>query len=227
MSNLIKSLITGAVMSLSKLNQVKDKESFIDDTENDVSQEQQVRKQEIKLISEKRFYDILEKTDDIFKQRNAERTAAMLEARNITEDFLSFRNYTYSSPMHEQLSGNDNSIYKFKTDNDICKYASDVHIKENDGKLTLNFLINLYEHPIVTSNADGLTNLTAFAVNHNARVYAYDIIAFNGIIRPNPYEIFVVFEAKCVMNGEYARELSNEGKTTHKDDLIDPKTFKL
>jgi len=227
MSNIIKSLITGAVMSLSKLNQVKDRESFIDDVEDDVSQEQQVRKQEIKLISEKRFYDILEKTDDVFKQRNAERTKNMLEKRGITENFISFRNIKYDSPLHEQLSGNVEPSYKFKTDNDICKYVSDVHIKNDGNKLTLNFLINLEEHQYIRKKAESLKNLTALAINDNAKIYAYDVIAFEGIINPNPHEIFLVFEAKCVMNGEYVRELSNEGKTTYKDDLIDPKTFKL
>lgn len=227
MSNIVKNFIAGAVMSLSKLNQLKDRESFIDDVENDVSQEQQVRKQEINLISEKRFYEILEKTDNIFKLRNAERTEKMLKARGINENFLSFKNYKYEPPLHEQLSSNVEPTYKFKTDNDICKYVSDVHIKDDGNKLTLNFLLNLEQHQFIRKKMESLKNLSALAINVDAKIYAYDVIAFEGIISPNPHEIFLVFEAKCVMNGEYARNLSDESKTTHKNDLIDPKTYKL
>ena len=141
MSNIIKSFLAGAVMSLSRLNQVKQRDNFIDDDENEIAQEQQVRKQEIKIISESRFYELLNAAEDASKLRNAERTAQILKSRGIDGDFLSFKNVTYAPPLHEQLSGNMNFTYKFKTDNDICKYSSDVHIKEQDGVLTLSFLI--------------------------------------------------------------------------------------
>jgi hypothetical protein len=227
MSNIIKSFITGTIMSLSRINHLKDRESYLDDIDNDITQEQQVRKQEIKLLSEKRFYDILDRSDNILRNKNSERTEKMLESRGITENFLSFKNHRYDPPLHEQLSGNVEPTYKFKTDNDICKYVSDVHIKNDGNKLTLNFLINLEQQQFFRRKVPSLKNLTALAINENAKIYAYDIIAFDGIITPTPHEIFLVFEAKCVINGEYVRDLSNENRTTHKDDLIDPKTYKI
>lgn len=227
MSNIVKSFLAGAVMSLSRLNQVKQRDNFIDDDENEFAQEQQVRKQEIKIISESRFYELLNAAEDASKLRNAERTAQILKSRGIDGDFLSFKNVTYAPPLHEQLSGNMNYTYKFKTDNDICKYSSDVHIREEDGVLTLSFLINLLEHPVVRKIANNLSNLTALAINENARIYAYEVKSFRGIIRPNDNEIYVVFDAECKMNGEYVRELSNESRMMHKNDLIDPRTYKL
>lgn len=227
MSNIIKSFITGAAMSLSRLNQVKQRDKFLEDNENEVAQEQQVRKQEIKIISEKRFYDLLNAAEEMDKMRRAERTAQILESRGIKEDFLSFRNQSYQPFLHEQLGGVTQLTYKFKTDNDICKYSSDVHIKEEDGVLTVSFLINLQEHPIVRRIANDLQNLTAFAINENAKIYAYEVKSFHGIIRPNESEIYLVFEAECKMNGEYVRELSSESRTMTKNDLIDPKTFIL
>jgi hypothetical protein len=227
MSNIVKSFLAGAVMSLSRLNQVKQRDNFIDDDENEFAQEQQVRKQEIKIISESRFYELLNAAENASKLRHSERTAQILKSRGIDGDFLSFKNITYGPPLHEQLSGNMNFTYKFKTDNDICKYSSDVHIKEQDGVLTLSFLINLLEHPIVRKIASNLSNLTALAINDNARIYAYEVKSFRGIIRPNDNEIYVVFDAECKMNGEYVRELSNESRMMHKNDLIDPRTYKL
>ncbi len=227
MSNIVKSFLAGAVMSLSRLNQVKQRDNFIDDDENEFAQEQQVRKQEIKIISESRFYELLNAAEDASKLRNAERTAQILKSRGIDGDFLSFKNVTYLPPLHEQLSGNMNYTYKFKTDNDICKYSSDVHVREEDGVLTLSFLINLLEHPVVRKIANNLSNLTALAINENARIYAYEVKSFRGIIRPNDNEIYVVFDAECKMNGEYVRELSNESRMMHKNDLIDPRTYKL
>lgn len=227
MSNIVKSFLAGAVMSLSRLNQVKQRDNFIDDDENEIAQEQQVRKQEIKIISESRFYELLNAAEDASKLRNAERTAQILKSRGIDGDFLSFKNVTYAPPLHEQLSGNMNYTYKFKTDNDICKYSSDVHVREEDGVLTLSFLINLLEHPVVRKIANNLSNLTALAINENARIYAYEVKSFRGIIRPNDNEIYVVFDAECKMNGEYVRELSNESRMMHKNDLIDQRTYKL
>jgi hypothetical protein len=228
MSNIITNFIAGALMSLSKINQVKDKETLTDDVENEIVQEQKVHKQEIKLISQKKFYEILNRSEEIGRLRNSKRTEKILEARGITSiDFISFKNETFEPSLHEQLTGNIEPTYKFKTDNNICKYASDVHIKEEENKLTLNFLINIEQHPFIGKNSNSLTNLTAFAINHNAKIYAYEIIKFEGVIKRNPFEIFLVFEAKCVVNGEYARELSNESRTIGKDDIIDPKTFRL
>lgn len=214
-------------MSLSRLNQVKQRDSFIEDIEEDTHQEQKVKKQEIKIVSEKRFYELLNAADEASRLRHSERTAQLLESRGIEGDFLSFKNITYQPPLHEQLSGNNQPTYKFKTDNDICKYSTNVHIKEEDGVLTLSFLINLLEHPIVRKIANDLSNLTAFAINENAKIYAYEVISFRGIIRPNENEIYVVFESECKINGEYVRELSSQSRTMHKNDLIDPKTFKL
>lgn len=227
MSNIIKSFLAGTVMSLSRLNQLQQRNTSVDDTNDDTHQEQKVKKQEINIISEQRFYQLLNAAEDVSKLRHAERTAHLLESRGIDSNFLSFKNITFPPPVHEQLSGNFENTYKFKTDNDICKYSSNVHIKEEDGILTLNFLINLLEHPIVRRIANDLSNLTAFAINENAKIYAYEVTTFRGIIRPNDNEIYVVFNAECKMNGEYVREFSTQSRTMYKDDLIDPRTFKL
>ncbi len=223
----IKGLLAGAMMSLSKLNQVKENETYVNHLDDESVQEQKVRKQEINLISRKRFYDILNKLEEGARERNKEKYEFMLEQRGINEDFLSFKNIKFAPPLHEQLGGNMDYTYKFKTDNDICKYSSDVHIKEVDGKLTLNFLINLLEHPRVRKIAYELNNLTAFALNHNGKVYAYEVLNFEGIIQPNDSEIFVVFESNCIMNGVYPDSITDEYRTTSKNDLIDPKNYKM
>lgn len=223
----IKGLLAGAMMSLSKLNQVKENETYVNHLDDESVQEQKVRKQEINLLSKKRFYDIMNLMDESDRRRNQLKYESMLEQRGIQENFLSFKNQKFEPSLHEQMGGNDEPTYKFKTDNDICKYTSDVHIKEVDGKLTLNFLINLLEHPRVRKIAYDLQNLTAFALNHNGKVYAYEVVNFEGIIRPNDNEIFVVFESKCIMDGVYPDSVTDEYRTTNKNDLIDPKTYKM
>lgn len=227
MLNSIKGLVAGAMMSLSKLNQVKENETYVNHLEDETIQEQKVRKQEINVISKKRFYDILNKLEERDRERNKEKYEFMLKQRGINEDFLSFKNIKFAPPLHEQLAGNMDYTYIFKTDNDMYKYASDVHVKDTDGKLTLSFLINLFEHPEIRTIAEDLKNLTAFALNHNGKVYAYDVINFEGIITPNTHEIFMIFESKCIMNGVYPDSVTDEYRTTSKDDLIDPKTYKL
>jgi len=227
MSNKIKSFITGTVMSLSRLNQLKGRDNDLLSVEDDTFQEQKIRKQEINIISEKRFYDLLDAADRFHKNKNVERFQQILENRGISNDFISFKNQTYEPPMHEQLSGVGEYTYKFKTDNDICKYSSDVHIKNENGVLTLSFLINLQQYPIVRKIGYDLKNLTAFALNENAKVYAYEITNFIGIVRPNENEIYIVFEGRCELNGEYVREMSTQDRTMKKDDLIDPKTYFL
>lgn len=223
----IKVFLASAIMSMTKLNQIKERESSLINNENDNVQEQKVKKQEINLISEQKFYDTLNYFDDYYKLKNTDKTANILKKRGIEKDFISFRNTIYEPTIYEQLNGNKTNNYKLQTDNDINKYTSDVHIKEIDGKLTLNFLINLQEHPIVRTIVESLKNLKVLLIKHNAKVYEYDVVDFVGVINPNPYEIFIVFEAICKINGKYHRELSNESKTINKKDLINPKNYKL
>ena len=102
MSNIFRSVITGTVMSLSRLNQLKQRDSFLGDDEDDIVHEQQVKKQEIKIVSEKRFYELLNAAEEAHKLKNAERTASLLESRGINENFLSFRNEKFYPPVHEQ-----------------------------------------------------------------------------------------------------------------------------
>lgn len=227
MSNVFKSVITGALMSLSRLNQVKGRDNDILSVDDETIQEQKVRKDEINIISEKRFYELLNATDDYFRRKREDRNKQILESRGIKEDFLSFKNVSYEPSLHEQLSGNTERTYKFKTDNDICKYSTDVHISKENDIHTLSFLINLTQHPIVRKIGYDLKNLTAFAINENMKIYAYSIIEFKGIITPNENEIFITFGAKCEVDGQYPRELSNQSSTMRKEDLIDPRTYKL
>jgi hypothetical protein len=53
------------------------------------------------------------------------------------------------------------------------------------------------------------------------------VLNFEGIIQPNDSEIFVVFESNCIMNGVYPDSITDEYRTTSKDDLIDPKNYKM
>lgn len=225
MINILKQIVAGTYMSLQRVNDVIDTKKTTSD--DNTFQEEKVKKQEINLISKKRFYDILNNMESIQNKKNEYRTQKILEARNIDENFLSFRNIKFERPIHEQLMGMMDYQYKFDTNNKIKEFASDVHIKEENDTLTLNFLINIVENPQYKMYKDEIIDLKYFNIKHNGKNYKYDINSFVGIIQKNPYEVFVVFDAICTNNGKYDNDMSNEKQTTTKDDLINPHNFKL
>lgn len=223
MLNKIKGLVAASYMSLQKINDVQDTQKTTKD--DNIVQEQQTRKQEINLLSQKRFYDILNRVDDMHRKKYEYHSKTILESRGINENFLSFKNQTYYPSAHEELMDTGVKTYKFRTNNRLNEFASDVHIKEQNGVLTLNFLINIVEYPEFKMIRDNLVNLNHFSISHYAKVYHYEIVKFLGFIAPNPYEIFVVFEANNIINGEYQKELDDTSQRTHKNNLIDPKTY--
>lgn len=218
-----KGFVAASVMSMQKLNDVFDNQKTTKD--ENIVQEEQVKKQEINLISQKRFYDLLNKADDIMNKKHEYHNQKILEGRGINEDFKSFKNIIYYPSVHEEIMGLTQLKYKFQTNNKLNEYASDVHVKNQSGMLTLNFLINLNENPSFKIHKDELINLEYFKIQHYAKLYHFNILRFLGVITPNPFEIFMVFEAESVLNGEYSRELSDMQQKTTKSELIDPKIF--
>jgi len=225
MINNLKRLIAGSYMSLQRINDAIDTKKTTSD--DNTIQEEKVKKQEINLISKKRFYDMLNGMEKYQNKKNEFRTKKILESRGIDEDFLSFKNIKFESSLHEQLSGLNEYKYKFDTNNKIKEFASDVHIKESNGILTLNFLINIVENPQYKIYKEELVDLSYFKVKHNGKNYEYTINNFFGFIQKNPFEVFVVFDAVCTNNGNYADYINNENQITTKDELINPRNFKI
>lgn len=220
MANKVKDLLMGVFLSLSKAEQAVIRNSIMGEPEN--VKETQVRKEEIKIISQQRFYEILERANESQAKKYEEKMRLIMEQRGIGEITKSFKNVRYGE-FFETSGGNGADVkYKFKTTNGLYKFAHNAYVKNIPNGVELSFLINLTEHSHVKNNSNSLAGLTYFEVQEDAKIYSYNVTRFLGVVNSNPYEMILKFEAIVDKNGEYGKELSNETRVMRKSDLIKP-----
>jgi hypothetical protein len=217
----LKDMIMSGFLSLSKAEQDMLKDVVNSTGQNEVQQEQQVRKSEIKVISRKRFYDILDKADEYMSQRDKEKFKLLMEQRGLVDLDISFKNHI-SSNMFGQVE------FKFKTDNGIFRFANAAHVKNlPNGQKEIIFFINSTEHPSVNAHFHKLSNLQFFAVEENRTKYAYNILGYAGNEKQG-FDIVLRFIGEAVVDGERKTYDDDEDRLMTKKDLIQkPDTYTL
>jgi hypothetical protein len=217
----LKDLILSGFLSLSKAEQDILKEVVNTASgQSDVQHEQQVRKQEIKVISRKRFYQILERADGIISEREKQRLALIMEQRGFSDTDLTFKNEAYQGIL--------GSVgHKFKTDNGIFRFANTAQVKDLGGQKEISFLINTVEHPSINAHYNKLTNLTYFELEENRAKYQYNILNFAGVEKRG-YDLVLKFIGDVVVDGVKPTYDDDEERVMTKRDLIDkPNTYTL
>jgi hypothetical protein len=220
MAKNIKDLILSGFLSLSKAEQDILKE-VINTAGQDVQHEQQVRKQEIKIISRKRFNEILDRADEFLTMRDKERLTTLMEQRGFSDSDISFKNTAYQG-----IYGTVG--YKFKTDNALYKFANNVVVKTIPlGRKELWFYINTVEHASVNVHYEKLAGLTYFQVEENRNNYEYQVLAFSGVEKKG-YDLILKYIADVVVDGVHPLYEDEEERVMTKRDLVDkPNTYTL
>ncbi len=206
-----KSLLLSGAIAFSKAE--KDiLQEIMSKSNPDMQIEDQVRQNEIKIISESRFYKILNDADLYISKRDEGKMMAMLESRGLSNVELILENGRRSA--------------EFKTTNGLFKYANLVHISDIGGNKELKFFINIIDHPEMKSEHHRLSNLEFFEVENQFKKYEYEINRFVGVENPDAYTITLKYHATPLVNG---RSILNEGddsvRVMRKEDLIDPKSI--
>lgn len=237
MAKKIKDLIVGAVVSLNKLQEnISQNINGIDNNisiqkeieKHEIKLVTKSRFYDILYTSKKYqtaikegvFLDILNNKDlasnDPEKLRIA--TEKLREAMNtaLTEDkiteienrpILGFKNQRYGNIMEHIDHLDENTKYKFSTNNDLYKYASNVKINYVDDGMELEFIVNSSEQPF-TINMD-FTDLTTFSVNEEGKTYEYEILSYMGTRVTAPFEKGHMFKANIIKNGTYEFEMDD------------------
>lgn len=160
---------------------------------NDTQFEQQIRKQQINLLSKKRFYDILESAEDYYKIKNG-----VLDFK-----YRTFKNKVYTNNLYD-LNG-EQSSYHLKTNNSIGKFSEHVNVHNEEGTIVLEFVINRENNPQSTYHT--FDDLNYFYVVENAKTYSFNVIKFLGTNKINQYETSYYFQAIVEKNGVYDFEM--------------------
>ena len=188
----LKNLILAGFLSLSKVEQQSIRDQFLESTDS-VRHEQQKKQNELKLLSKKRFYQILEAADAFQYGQNKEHLDLLREARGLQDVDLIFSNDKVAKSMFDKTL-----VYKFRTNNRLGAVADTCHVKtRKDGQVVLTFFINTKVFPVA---ANSFRDLTMFDVDDRYRKYAYDIVSFEGVTSSG-YDMCLSYVAKVVSNG--------------------------
>jgi hypothetical protein len=224
MSN-IKDLFVGFFLSLSKVEKEEVLSQLTQDDEN-TRQESKIRKEEIKIISPLRFYQILERADNFNRMKYSEKFDKWSSQRQIRNLIYSFTNQRFGT-FFEDINSNS-ATYKFKTSNLLGKVSDSVYITKenmNDTNVLLNFNITLNEDNKNIATKLRFDDLEFFTLNENGKQYYYDNINHIDTIRFDKNTILVTYSAFPLIDGEYPQHIHDQQSTMSKKDLIDPNTF--
>jgi hypothetical protein len=214
----VKSLLLGGALALSRAE--KDVlQEIINKGGNDIRAEEKIQQQEIKIISEKKFYQLLEGADKYMNKRDEFKLQSMLKARGLenVEHIFTNRELGNLYDLHPDASKTD---FTFKTDNGLFKCAENLHVSDINGSKELKFFINTKLHPAAGVNWDQLTDLTYFEIIDDYLKYSYNVHNFIGSVRDNHY-LILKFQAQVYENGISVVGDDNEmDRKMTKDDLI-------
>lgn len=146
-----------------------------------------------------------EKIREVLNSVNTEEKIKEIEDRPI----LGFKNQRFGSLMEDINNLDENAKYKFKTNNELYKYASNVKIHYNDDGLVLEFIVNSSENPR-TLMMD-FQDLKHFSVTEkNAKIYEYEILSYMGTRVTAPFEKGHMYKANVLKYGEYNFEMDDK-----------------
>lgn len=221
--NKLKSLVLSGALALSKAEKDVLTE-IITKGSADINKEEHIQKHEIKILSEARFYQLLNRADQYINKRDEGKLKLMLESRGFQNIDQIFENKQYSSVMDNSI--NPTIEYKFKTDNGLYRYSNVLHVKNNGDGKELKFFVNLKEFPHVINHINELSDLTYFEIEDKLKQYAYNITQFNGSEKMDNNTLSLNFSGKVLLDGETLIDENNtEIRVLTTDDIIDPGTI--
>ncbi len=180
----IKNTVVGAYISAGK---VQNELSQMNAIEPQITNIREVKKQEIKIASKKKFYDILEHLENKDRQKYA-------SLRNHIDD-RTFVNRRYQS-MDSLIP-----TYHIKTNNDLGSFTKHLNLINEDNNIVLEFVINTEENPSFKNRT--FDDLSYVSVVENAKTYSYVIISHLGTIKNNPFETSMFYQVNVELNGVY------------------------
>lgn len=219
----IKSLFTGLMLSLSKVEK-KELAALMGADENSIQHENKVGQREIKVTSSKRFYELMEKADEIDRRRHAGKVHLLMEKRGIKGEVVrTFKNVRSSDMFESALSAGINSEFTFKTSNHIYKYANSAYILKNDDVLDLYINISLLNENQRLRNRD-FSDMKYFGVIENHKYFLYGVHGFREA-QITGGEMNLVFEIFTVMDGQTTDKINDKETIMTKNDLIDQRAI--
>lgn len=206
--NKFKSLILSGALSFSKAEK-EILQEILTKSNPEIRNEERVQQQEIKILSEKRFYQILDNADLYISKRDQDRLNLMLESRGLGDVELILENGRRSA--------------EFKTSNGLSEHSHLVHVTNfGGGNKQLKFFIDTKRNP---ESYNAFSNLKYFETENDRNRYQYSISGFIGSERINNYTIALKYFGTPTMNGESIvnmNESDDQVRIMKKDDLIDP-----
>ncbi len=222
-NNKFKSLFAGVSLALSKVEKGVKLASFGDP--NNMAMEQQVRKQEIKILSKRRFYQIMGNADESQRMRYGDRNQILAEQRGLGAILRSFKNQRFGSFFESPDGIDPAATYKFITNNDLNMYVDTVTInksRNNEDLVELNFVTNRGK----LLSLDTVQGLQFLEINESGRKYLYNVTDYLGSVRLNDSETEIKFDAVVTKNGELP-DYNDEQIVMGKSDLIKEKFLDL
>ena len=216
----VKNFIGGVFISLSKVEKDTLTHDSLDSSDG-IAHEQQVRKHEIKIVSKKRFYQILSQADEIQREKYKVRNQLLSEQRGLGDVVKSFKNARYGDFFEENGAGDDGVKYKFKTSNGMYKYASSAYMRDIRNGVEICFVLDLLKYPNLRKDFEKLGNLNYFEVNEYAKIFSYGINEYLGFESPNDIEIIMRFRGNVIKDGEMP-EFEETERVMRNEDLISP-----
>lgn len=188
--------------------------NLIPDTHYEQQIQKEVGQEQIKLVSKRRFYSILEHAEDKYKKSKGFDPNAT--------------NRTFKNKIIPQLfEENPTRTHTFRTNNKIGIYADYANYFMNEGIHYLEFVLNTEIHPIV-KNMD-FSNLNYFeaAITETAKTYSYNITSYLGGRKINEFEIGLIYECVIDKDGVYDFDLDDTERILTKKDFPPKNTYYL
>ena len=203
----IKSLFTGLMLSLSKVEK-KELAALMGADENSIQHENKVGQREIKVTSSKRFYELMEKADEIDRRRHAGKVHLLMEKRGIKGEVVrTFKNVRSSDMFESALSAGINSAYILKNDDVLDLYINISLLNENQRLRNRDF-----------------SDMKYFGVIENHKYFLYGVHGFREA-QITGGEMNLVFEIFTVMDGQTTDKINDKETIMTKNDLIDQRAI--
>lgn len=220
----IKSFILASFLSLSKA----EKKMLLDTMESDVTGKREhtneINKQELKLISEERFYEILDGADEVILNKYKHILEERRKNRGIQDGYEIEQMFHNKNVLIEDFSpgAHSKNHYSLQTDTNLYEMAEYMHVKKyNDTVKILEFYIPKINMSFATSKT---LNPTRAIFEHNNKIWEYEIVNRIDTLIEGYHQI-VRYAAVCTKDGTSLIKRKDElgvRRVLTSDDFIKP-----
>lgn len=219
----IKSLVTGLMLSLNKVEK-EGLSILLGGEEEKFNHETRVTQQSIKVLSSRRFYDLVHKADEIDRRRHQSKLQLLSEKRGISGDIIhTFKNVRYTGMFDGPSHSDSTAEFSFKTSNKISRFANSAYVVKNGELYDLHITIGLLNEQQSLRHTD-FSDLKYFGVKEKGKTYLYGIIQHDGT-KIIGADMDITFQVFVIKDGELSSRINDNESIMTKDDLIDPRTF--